>query len=71
MLKYSNNLYSFSQAVLEEVPMSIQEFGGSSYIYTGISYSQSCIFSIVMFGYESWAIKKAECQRIDAFELWC
>ena len=25
----------------------------------------------VMFGCESWTIKKAECQRIDAFELWC
>ena len=24
-----------------------------------------------MYGYESWTIKKAECQRIDAFELWC
>ena len=24
-----------------------------------------------MYGYESWAIKKAECQRIDAFKLWC
>ena len=24
-----------------------------------------------MYGYESWAIKKAECRRIDAFELWC
>ena len=29
------------------------------------------VFSGVMYGYESWAIKKAECQRIDAFELWC
>ena len=28
-------------------------------------------FSVVMYGCESWAIKKAECQRIDAFELWC
>ena len=28
-------------------------------------------FPIVMCGCESWAIKKAECQRIDAFELWC
>ena len=27
--------------------------------------------SVVMYGYESWAIKKAEHQRIDAFELWC
>ena len=29
------------------------------------------VFPVVMHGYESWAIKKAECQRIDAFELWC
>ena len=28
-------------------------------------------FPVVMYGYESWTIKKAECQRIDAFELWC
>ena len=28
-------------------------------------------FSVVMYGYESWTIKKAECQIIDAFELWC
>ena len=28
------------------------------------------VFPVVMFGYESWTIKKAECQRIDAFELW-
>ena len=29
------------------------------------------IFPVVMYGYESWTIKKAECQRTDAFELWC
>ena len=28
-------------------------------------------FSVIMYGYEIWTIKKAECQRIDAFELWC
>ena len=28
-------------------------------------------FLVVMYRYESWTIKKAECQRIDAFELWC
>ena len=33
--------------------------------------SQSYVFPVVMYGYESWAIKKAEHQRIDAFELWC
>ena len=29
------------------------------------------IFPVVMYGYESWTIKKADRQRIDAFELWC
>ena len=32
---------------------------------------KAMVFPIVMYGYESWTIKKAECQRIDAFELWC
>ena len=32
---------------------------------------KAMVFSVVMYGYESWAIKKAECQRTDAFELWC
>ena len=29
------------------------------------------VFPMVMYGCESWTVKKAECQRIDAFELWC
>jgi len=29
------------------------------------------VFPVVMYGYESWTIKKAERQRTDAFELWC
>ena len=33
--------------------------------------SQTCGFSIVIYGCESWTIKKAECWRTDAFELWC
>ena len=32
---------------------------------------KAMVFPVVMYGCESWAIKKAECQRIDAFELWC
>ena len=28
-------------------------------------------FPVVMYGYKSWTIKKAECRKIDAFELWC
>ena len=33
--------------------------------------SQGYDFLVVMYGCESWTIKRAECQRIDAFELWC
>ena len=29
------------------------------------------VFPVVMYGCESWAVKKAECRTIDAFELWC
>ena len=32
---------------------------------------KAMIFPVVMYGCESWVLKKAECQRIDAFELWC
>ena len=32
---------------------------------------KAMIFPVFMYGCESWIIKKAECQRIDAFELWC
>ena len=31
---------------------------------------KAMVFPVVMYGYESWTIKKAECRRIDAFELW-
>ena len=29
------------------------------------------VFPVVMYGYESWTVKKAECRKIDAFQLWC
>ena len=29
------------------------------------------VFPVIMYGYESWTVKKAECRRIDSFELWC
>ena len=32
---------------------------------------KAMVFPVAMYGYESWTIKKAEGQRIDAFELWC
>ena len=33
--------------------------------------AKTMVFQVVMHGYESWTIKKAECQRMDAFKLWC
>ena len=38
---------------------------------TKICLVKAMVFSVVMYGCENWTIKKAECQRIDAFELWC
>ena len=38
---------------------------------TQVHLLQAIFFPVVMYGCESWAIKKTECQRIDAFELWC
>ena len=38
---------------------------------TKVHLVKAMAFPIVMYGYKSWAIKKAEHQRIDAFELWC
>ena len=38
---------------------------------TKVHIVKAMVFPVVMYGCESWTIKKAECQRIDAFELWC
>ena len=38
---------------------------------TKVRLVKAMVFPVVMYGYESWTIKKAECRRIDAFELWC
>ena len=38
---------------------------------TKVCLVKAFIFPVVMYGCECWTIKKAECQRIDAFELWC
>ena len=36
-----------------------------------VSLVKAMVFPVVMYGCESWTVKKAECRRIDAFELWC
>ena len=41
------------------------------YFATKVHLVKAMVFPVVVYGYESWTIKKAECQRIDALELWC
>ena len=38
---------------------------------TKVRLVKAMVFPVVMYGFESWTVKKAECRRIDAFELWC
>ena len=38
---------------------------------TTVRLVKAMVFPVVMYGYDSWTVKKAEHQRIDAFELWC
>ena len=38
---------------------------------TNVHLVKAMVFPVVMYGCESWTVKKAECRRIDAFELWC
>ena len=40
-------------------------------LLTTVHLVKAMVFPVIMYGYESWTIKKAEYQRIDAFELWC
>ena len=43
----------------------------SNYFATKICLGKAMVFPVVMYGCESWTIKKAKCWRFDAFELWC
>ena len=38
---------------------------------TKVRLVKAIVFPVVMYGCESWTVKKAECRKIDAFELWC
>ena len=40
-------------------------------LLTKVHLVKAMVFPVVMYGCESWTVKEAECQKIDAFELWC
>ena len=44
---------------------------GDVTLSTKVCLVKAMVFPVVMYGCESWSVMKAECQKIDAFELWC
>ena len=60
------------QSLPTDLPQPINMQTKQNYItlQTKVHLVKAMVFTVVMYGYESWIIKKAECQRIDAFELW-
>ena len=70
ILKEINLEYSLEGLMLKAEAPKIWPSDVMSQIAGGLS-AKATVFPVVMCGCESWTIKKAECQRIDAFELWC
>ena len=56
-------LYGFSLVV--------ESKGYSLVVVCSFLLVKALVFPVVMYGYENWTIRKAECQRIDLFEFWC
>ena len=50
---------------------SFEEYSLKLKVSREIPFPKAMVFPVVMYGCETWTVKKAECQRIDAFELWC
>ena len=48
-----------------------QDIKKQRHLLTNVHIVKVMVFPVVMYGCESWTRKKAECKRIDAFELWC
>ena len=71
------NVRSMNQGKLEVVKqemarVNVDILGISELKWTGMGeFNSDDHFPVVMYGCESWTVKKAECRRIDAFELWC
>ena len=54
-----------------QTPSKFLSLWASITLSTKVHLVKAMVFPVVMYGCESWTIKKAECQIIDAFELWC
>ena len=51
--------------------MILENGGINTAFFTKVRLVKAGVFPVVMYGYESWTMKKAERRRVDAFELWC
>ena len=60
--KVMTNIYIYIYSILKSRDITLP---------TKVRLVKAMVFPVVMYGCESWTVKKAECQRIDAFELWC
>ena len=69
----STNIKIFSNIILSKVMTNLDSILKSRDITlpTKVNLGKAMVFPVVMYGCERWTIKKAEHQRIDAFELWC
>ena len=56
---------------LLNVSMELSFGGDENILELKVRLVKAMVFPVVMYGCESWTIRKAECRRIDAFELWC
>ena len=63
------DIYSFEGKVMTNLDSILKSRDIS--LPTKVHLVKAMAFPVVMYEYESWTIKKAECRRIDAFELWC
>ena len=65
-MKIINSRYTFAPQGWE-----LKFFNRDITMLTKVHIVKAMVFPVVMYGCESWTLKKTECQRTDAFELWC
>ena len=69
--KAMTNLVQFSRSVVSNFNLESILKSRDITLLTKVHLVKAMLFPVVMYGYKSWTIKKVECGRIDAFELWC
>ena len=68
---YQYRLINFRKCNTLEGDLEIERTMHMYTLPTKVYLVKAMVFPVVMYGCESWTIKKAECRRVDAFELWC